>query len=477
MNEVRVRFPPSPTGEDLHIGNVYSALINFVFARQNKGKFIVRIEDTDVKRLVPGAEERILSSLKWLGLNYDEGPDINGPYGSYRQSEHVDIYRKYATELIRIGAAYYCFCSPAELEKRKKEQEAKGQPPMYDGRCKSQTGTYCRTNLKTGKPYVIRLNIPEEGQTTFHDLLRGDITFENKLIDDQVLLKSDGYPTYHLAVVVDDYLMKISHIIRAEEWISSTPKHILIYKALGWEPPVYVHLPLLRNPDHSKLSKRRNPIWVSWYKKQGYLPEAIINYLALMGWAHPEGKEIFSLEEFIKKFKLEKIQTTGPIFDLQKLDWLNGAYIRNKKPQELADLLSSRLDTRRQKDYLLKIIPLVQDRMKKLADFLPLTDFFFKKPHLDPALLMSGKKKEEVETPINLFIIRSEKLKSWKAADLEKEGRETAKEVGIKDADLFMLLRIALTGRTVSPPLFETMEVLGKAETLDRLQTVLGKLK
>ncbi|TSC53768.1 MAG: glutamyl-tRNA synthetase, partial [Microgenomates group bacterium LiPW_16] len=321
MDKVRVRIAPSPTGEDLHIGNVYTALINYVFAKQNKGKFIIRIEDTDRTRLVPGAEEKILDSLCWLNLPYDEGPDIGGPYAPYRQSERLPVYQKLAQELIKVGAAYYCFCTHETLEEMRKTQQEKREPPRYDQRCRRLDIKEVKSRLQKGEPHVVRLKVPQAGQTKFNDLIRGEISFENGLLDDQVLLKSDGYPTYHLAVVVDDYLMKISHVIRAEEWISSTPKHILIYKALGWEPPVYAHLPLLRNPDRSKLSKRRNPVWVSWYRKQGYLPEAILNYLALMGWAHPEGKEIFPLEEFIKKFKLEKVQTTGPVFDLTKLEW------------------------------------------------------------------------------------------------------------------------------------------------------------
>ena len=473
---VRVRIAPSPTGEDLHIGNVYTALINYVFAKQNKGKFIVRIEDTDRSRLVPRAEEKILDSLCWLGLAYDEGPDIGGPYAPYRQSERLAIYQKYAQELIKVGAAYYCFCSPKTLDEIRKFQEAKSEPPRYDQRCRKLNTKDIKLKLKKGEPYVIRLKVPQAGQTKFNDLIREEISFENGLIDDQVLLKSDGYPTYHLAVVVDDYLMKISHVIRAEEWISSTPKHILIYKALGWEPPIYAHLPLLRNPDRSKLSKRRNPVWVSWYKEQGYLPEAIVNYLALMGWAHPEGKEIFDLGELIKKFKLESIQTTGPVFDLQKLEWMNGEYLRQSKISDLRSKIYDFYGKKYPEEIIGKILPLVVDRMKKLADFESLTDFFFKKPHVDPALLMAGKKKEEIETAINMFIFRTEKFRDWKTKELEKEARKTAGEVGIKDADLFMLLRIAITGKTISPPLFETMEVLGRSETLDRLKTALNKI-
>lgn len=472
---VRVRIAPSPTGEDLHIGNVYTALINYVFAKQNNGKFIVRIEDTDRTRLVPGSEERILDSLCWFGLSYDEGPDIGGPYAPYRQSERRELYQKYAEELVEKGAAYYCTCTSERLEKLRSEQQAKRLSPRYDGHCRKEDQ---RSKIKDQRlPYVIRLKVPHEGETVFNDLIRGEIRFKNELIDDQILLKSDGYPTYHLGVVVDDYLMEITHVIRAEEWISSVPKHILIYKSLGWELPLFAHLPLLRNPDHSKLSKRHNPVWASWYKKHGYLSEAIVNYLALMGWAHPEGKELFSLGEFIKKFKLEKVQTTGPVFDLTKLDWMDGEYIRKTPIRQLADQTCEFYDGKYPQDKIEKILPLVVDRMKKLADFENLTDFFFKKPSVDPALLLSGKTKEAVETPLSMFIFRVDKLKLWKRENLEKEGRGTAKELGVKDAELFMLLRISITGKTVTPPLFETMEVLGKEEILDRLQTAVGKIK
>ncbi len=474
---VRTRIAPSPTGEDLHIGNVYTALIDFVFAKKNKGKFIVRIEDTDRTRLVAGSEEKILDSLCWLGLAYDEGPDIGGPYEPYRQSERLKLYKQYAEELVKVGAAYYCFCTPKILEEMRKAQEARGEIPRYDQRCRHLKNGEIQKKLDQKEASVIRLKVPQAGVTKFNDLIRGEISFQNGLLDDQVLLKSDGFPTYHLGVVVDDHLMKITHVIRAEEWISSTPKHILIYKALGWELPEYAHLPLLRSPDRSKLSKRRNPVWVSWYKEQGFLPEAIVNYLALMGWSHPEGKEIFSLDEFIKKFDLKRVQTTGPVFDVAKLEWMNGKYLRESPIKKLQEAIDEFYGKKYPEDLIGKILPLVVDRMKKLADFLPLTEFFFKKPSLDPALLLSGKTKEEVETPLNMFIFRIDKLKDWKKENLEKEGRETAKEVGLKDGDLFMLLRIALTGKTVTPPLFETMVVLGKEETLDRLQTALGKIQ
>ncbi len=474
---VRTRIAPSPTGEDLHIGNVYTALINFAFAKQNKGKFVVRIEDTDRTRLVEDSENRILDSLCWLGLAYDEGPDIGGQFAPYRQSERLKLYKEYAEELVKVGAAYYCFCTPEALEEMHKDQMARGAAPRYDQRCRKLSNEEVKKRLAKGESHVIRLKVPQAGQTKFTDIIRGEITFENGLIDDQVLLKSDGFPTYHLGVVVDDHLMEITHVIRAEEWISSTPKHILIYQAFGWKHPEYAHVPLLRNIDHSKLSKRKNPVWISWYKKEGYLPEAILNYLALMGWAHPEEKEIFSLDEFIKKFDLKRVQTTGPVFDITKLDWMNGKYIRESQISKIKSQIYEFYDKKYPEDMIGKILPLVADRMKKLADFLPLTEFLFNKPSVDKALLLSGKTKEEVETPVNMTIFRLEKIKEWKKENLEKEIRGAAKELSLKDGDLFMLLRIALTGKTVTPPLFETMVVLGKEETLDRLQTALGKIK
>ncbi len=471
---VRTRIAPSPTGTDLHIGNVYTALISYAVAKQNDGKFIVRIEDTDQTRLVTGSQEKILDSLCWAGLIYDEGPDIGGPFAPYKQSERLEIYQKYAQELVKKGFAYYCNCSGERLEKLREEQIKKGEPPRYDGHCRNS-----KFEIRNSKePYVIRLKVPHDGETSFNDLIRGEIKFQNEVIDDQILLKSDGFPTYHLAVVVDDHLMEITHVIRAEDWISSTPKHILLYKAFGWEAPQFAHVPLLRNPDHSKLSKRKNPVWVSWYQKEGFLPEAVLNYLCLMGWAHPEGKDIFPLSEFIEKFDLKKIQTTGPVFDLTKLEWMNGVYLRNKKPGEIYDLLLQCTSALKQnKDKVLEIIPLVQDRMKKLADFEKLTDFFFEKPSVDLQLLLAGRGKEEVEKALSLFIFRVEKLKDWIKENLDKEGMGVVEETGLKTGDFFMILRVAVTGKSVTPPLSETMVVLGKDESLDRLRTSLQKVK
>ncbi|MFH0864121.1 MAG: glutamate--tRNA ligase [Candidatus Gottesmanbacteria bacterium] len=478
---VRTRIAPSPTGEDLHIGNVYTALINFIFAKQNQGKFIIRIEDTDQTRLVSGSENKILDSLCWLGLAYDEGPDIGGPYAPYRQSDRLKLYKQYAQELVKVGAAYHCFCTPQILEKMHQDQFSKNLPPRYDQRCRHLNNEEIQKRLKNGDPHVIRLKVPQAGQTRFTDLIRGEIVFENGLIDDQVLLKSDGFPTYHLGVVVDDHLMEISHVIRAEEWISSTPKHILIYKAFGWDIPFFAHTPLLRNPDHAKLSKRKNPVWLSWYKEQGYLPEAILNYLALMGWAYPKGKEIFSLDELTKAFKLEKIQTTGPVFDLTKLEWLNGSYIRQKTPNELMDLLLSystaMVIQKTPPEKLKQIITLIQDRMRKLADFKELTDFFFNKPTVDLELLLAGKSKEDIEKVLGMTIFRFEKINEWTVKKIEQETLGAVSETGFKTGDYFMIIRVAITGLSATPPINETMEILGKDETIDRLKTALGKIK
>lgn len=459
MDQVRVRIAPSPTGEDLHIGNVYTALLNYVFARKQDGKFIVRIEDTDRIRLVVGAEQRILSSLKWLGLNYDEGVDIGGPYGPYRQSERLDLYRHYAEKLVKEGNAYYCFCTPERLEAMRKEQQTKGLPTLYDGLCK-------RIKNKKEK-YVIRLNVPDSGVTEFTDVIRGKISFENKLIDDQVLLKSDGYPTYHLAVVIDDYLMKISHVIRAEDWISSTPKHVFLYKYFGWETPIFVHGPLLRNPDGSKLSKRKNPVWASWYREQGFLPEAILNYLALMGWSMPDEKEIFSVEEMVKYFRLEDIKPVGPAFDIKKLEWMNGEYIRKLKIQNLKFKIKEFIGQDYAEDIVEKSIPLIRERIKKLSDYLPLAEFFFKKP--DSYEIDLSDKKELMQKIMDEL----EKLKEWKADVIGCVMQTLCKNLRVKSGDFFMFLRIAITGKKISPPLNESMEILGRKEVLYRLKNLI----
>lgn len=454
MTRVRTRIAPSPTGQDLHIGNAYTALINYAFAKKSNGDFLIRIEDTDRTRLVEGSEARILASLKWLGIPHVEGPDIGGPHAPYRQSERLSLYKKHAEELVEKGYAYYCYCTPERLEKMRKDQEANHLPPMYDGLCKS-------IKEKRNEKHVIRLNVPDSGTTMFHDLIRGDISFENKLIDDQVLLKTDGFPTYHLGVVVDDHIMEISHIIRGEEWIPSTPKHILLYKFFGWKLPEFAHVSVLRNPDRSKLSKRKNPVWVSDYKTKGYLPEAIKNYLATMAWAFPDGRDIFSVSEMIEKFTLEAIQTTAPIFDTEKLRWMNGEYLRMKNPDEIMSLIKEfHSGVFFDESVLVKILPLIKDRMKLLSEFMSLAGFFFERPKeyekpLDPKVLKFLRERME---PIE-----------WNHDVLEKAIRKLGEDQGLTAKDVFMQLRIAITGKTVGPPLLESLEILGKEESLSRL--------
>ncbi len=458
---VRTRIAPSPTGENLHIGNAYTALINYIFAKKNNGRFIVRIEDTDRTRLVEGSQGRILDSLSWLGLNPDESPHTGGPYAPYRQSDRLDIYKKYAMDLVEKGHAYCCFCTPERLRDMRERQEKNHQPPMYDGTCKKITNYELR--ITNREKYVIRMDVPDEGVTTFHDLIRGDISFENKLIDDQVILKSDGYPTYHLGVVVDDHLMEISHIIRGEEWISSTPKHILLYDFFGWPKPVFAHMPLLRNPDKSKLSKRKNPVWVSWYRDQGYLPEALLNYLSTLAWSMPDGQDIFSLEEMMKNFRLENVKTTAPIFDIEKLKWMNKHYIMDFDHFiEKAAPFSRFKDDPRFERIAAKTEEYVKPRISHLAEYDHMIEFFFEKP-------------KEYEKPVDREICsRLKKLLSdipWIHEELEKTIRQLAEKSGMKPKDVFMQLRLAVTGKTVGLPLLESLEILGKEETLSRLNS------
>jgi glutamyl-tRNA synthetase len=456
----RTRIAPSPTGVDLHIGNAYTALINYIVAKQKKGTFIVRIEDTDRTRLVSGSEERILESLHWLGLDPNESPHTGGPFAPYRQSERLALYKKYAEQLVEAGYAYYCFCTPERLEAMRKDQEGHHQAPRYDGTCRKLKTQNSKLKAEQGEKHIVRLKVPKEGVTKFTDLIRGEISFKNALIDDQVLLKSDGFPTYHLGVVVDDHLMEISHIIRGEEWISSTPKHILLYSYFGWNPPVYAHMPLLRNPDKTKLSKRKNPVWISWYRKEGYLPQALLNYLATLAWAFPGGREVFNLEEMIHEFKLNDIQTTAPIFNIDKLRWMNGEYIRKTEILKFKTQISNFFHKRYNPETIERVWPLVKDRIKTIVEFEMMADFFFMRP-------------KKFERPVDRKLISIVKLSlsgcQWRHDAMEQALRTSADVSGIKAKDIFMELRIAVTGKTVGPPLLESLEILGKDETLTRL--------
>ena len=455
---VRTRIAPSPTGEDIHIGNLYTALINFAVARKNKGQFIIRIEDTDRTRFVPGAEEKILQSIKAFGLDYDEGPDKEGPYTPYRQSERLEMYKKSASELVAKGHAYYCFCSKERLDMVRAEQQSKKQLPRYDKYCLHEVKN-TEERIQRGEKYVIRLNVFPDQQVKFVDVIRGEIVFDSNQIDDQVLLKSDGYPTYHLGVVVDDHAMNITHIIRAEEWITSTPKHVLLYQAFGWELPIFAHVPILRNPDRSKLSKRKNPVWASWYLEQGFLPEAILNFLALMGWSHPEEKEIFSLDEFISLFDLKDVKPAGPIFDIQKLEWMNGVYIRNHQISNLKSQIIQQ-DPRLEKlddDLFDQLLPLAQTRMKKLNEFYELTKYIFEKPQRE----LSEKEKEITEKLKNKLLT----IEQWSNETILITLKQVMEEEGVKMSVLYKVL----TGSEHGLPLSDVLAILGKERVLTLL--------
>ncbi|MBI2034850.1 MAG: glutamate--tRNA ligase [Candidatus Levybacteria bacterium] len=466
---VRTRIAPSPTGEDIHIGNIYTALINFAFAKKQNGKFIVRIEDTDRERLVEGSEQKILDTLKAYGLIYDEGPDKDGDFGPYRQSDRLDIYKKHAEELIRKGAAYYCFCSKERLESIRLEQQKNKQIPRYDKYCLGSVKN-AQERIETGEKYVIRLNVLPNKKICFTDVVRGEISFDSNLVDDQVLLKSDGYPTYHLGVVVDDHLMQISHVIRAEDWISSTPKHVILYESFGWPLPVFVHVPLLRNPDKSKLSKRKNPVWAGWYLEQGYLPEAILNFLALLGWSHPEEKERFDLQEFINLFDLKDLKAVGPIFDVTKLTWMNQQYIQNLDNTVFkvkltdfyreSDIIYNFLSNESNNQNIDTILNLAKTRMERLSDFFPLIKYLLIPPSKD-------KLNDEHFKVIPETLSALAKVSAWKKDEIFNALKSIMSERKSVRMPLFYIL---FTGNKYGLPLPDMLEILGKETTISRLR-------
>ncbi len=465
--EVRVRIGPSPTGVP-HVGTGYVSLFNYAFCRQFGGKFILRIEDTDQKRSTIESEQAILNSIKWLGLKWDEGPDIGGPYGPYRQSERLDIYQKHVDKLLQTGNAYFCTCSTERLTEIRQRQIALKQPTSYDGTCRE----YKRNSG------VVRLKVPKYEKIEFFDLLRGNINIESSEIDDQVLLKSDGFPTYHLANVVDDYLMRITHVIRGEEWISSTPKHILLYRFFGWDIPVFVHLPLLRNFDKSKVSKRKNPVSLEYFKEAGFLPEVMLNFLGLMAFSFEDGREIFSLDDFISNFKIERISLGGPVFDLRKLLWLNGKYLREKYSN--SDMLNYIQKQVFSTEYLTRIIPLIKDRIEKSEDFFEYADFFFKNSisfNLSGCHLINFNDKDKLIKTCEFLIDELDSLKSFEGSSIENLIRLFCDKHKIEKRELFMFIRLAVTGKRATPPLFETLSVLGRNRCVMRLRAFLGEIK
>jgi glutamyl-tRNA synthetase len=481
----RVRYAPSPTGFP-HVGNIRTALFNWLWARHTGGKFIVRIEDTDVARTVSGAIEAILDSLRWLGLDWDEGPEVGGDHAPYFQSQRLSIYQEVAERLVKEGHAYKCYCSPERLEAMRAEQQEQKINFGYDRRCRPLSQEECQKQESAGIKPVIRFKTPLDGQTKFQDLLRGEVAFENSTLDDFVLLKSDGYPTYHLANIVDDHLMEISHVLRAEEWLSSTPKHILLYDALGYEPPVFAHMPMILGPDRSKLSKRHGATALTEYREQGYLPETMLNFLALLGWSLDEKSELFTRQELVEKYSLERVSRTAAIFNKEKLDWMNGVYIRGLSIDDLTGRVSPFLEkylppeVKRPLDmsYVRQIVPLIRERIITLKDAATYADFFFvDKLEYDLAMLIG--KKMTAETVFTALKAAEEKLSSVPSFSrdvMEDALRHLADDLGIKAGQLFNPLRVATTAREAAPPLFETMEVLGQERCLKRIQAALEKL-
>lgn len=468
---VRVRIAPSPTG-DPHVGTAYMALFNLIFARHNQGKFILRIEDTDRTRSRDEYEENIYKALKWAEIQWDEGPDIGGPYGPYRQSERFSIYKDYAYRLIENGKAYKCFCTSEDLEEMRQIASKQGGRQGYDRRCRNLSPEEIHQRESEGKPYVIRLRMPLKGECVYEDLIKGRITFPWADVDDQVLLKSDGFPTYHLANVVDDHLMKISHVIRGDEWMSSTPKHVYLYEAFGWQPPIFMHMPLLLGKDGKKLSKRKNPTSIFFYRDSGYLPEAFRNFLTLMGYSMPADKEIYSMEEVIKEFDYKRIGVSGAVFDVQKLDWVNQQYLIKNIPE---DKLWERLKGWSFNDeFMQKLMPLVHSRIKTFGDFMDLCDFFFinNLRYNQEIFTIKGLSPEHICFILQAMIWHMDENENWSGAGVNTASRALAEIFGVNHKKIIMpILFASLMGKTQGPPLFDSAEILGK----DRLRARLLK--
>jgi glutamyl-tRNA synthetase len=499
MSKVRTRIAPSPTG-DPHVGTAYVALFNIAFSHVNNGDFLLRIEDTDQNRYTKGSEQTIFDTLSWLELNWAEGPDIGGDFGPYRQSERFSLYGDYAKKLVEDTEAYYCFCTNDRLEKLRDRQKSMGNAPGYDGHCRSLTKEEIEKKISDGEEYVIRLKMPYDGTTIIKDRLRGDITFDNDKIDDQILLKGDGFPTYHLANVVDDHLMGITHVIRAEEWIPSTPKHIQLYKAFKWTAPEFIHMPLLRNSDKSKISKRKNPVSLIWYKEEGYLKEGLINFLGLMGYSLPNGKEIFTLDEFKESFDINRVSIGGPVFDLVKLGWVNNQHMRLKDLKELTDLSIPFFrakgligDTLSDKEYdtLVKIVALQRESCNTLKEMAETSEVYFQDSYSFPNIVEEMDKKEiasierlhtlmKDEEAIKAINIFHEKIKNYPNEDISiEEGKkilaDTLTQAGTGPGKVYMPLRAVLTGLPKGVDLYNILFIIGKERTLLRIANMINK--
>ena len=481
MSETKIfrsRMAPSPTG-DIHIGTLRTGLYAYALAKQNNGQFILRIEDTDQKRLVPGAADRTLQVFKDFALMYDEGPDIGGPFGPYTQTERLDIYQKYIKELLESGHAYHCFCTQDRLNEVRATQKAAKKVPKYDRHCLNLSKDEIQKNLDNKIPYVIRMKIPDNETIVFEDLVRGQIKFNSNDLDDQVLVKSNGIPTYHFAVVVDDHLMQISHIIRSDEWISSTPKHVLLYRYFGWELPQIAHLTVLLDPTHpGKMSKRYGSVFARQFLDDGYLPEAMLNFLMLLGWNPGDDRELFTLKEFVKEFSIDRLHKKAAIFDRKKLDYFNGLYIRQKSDNELVKLLKPFIP-QASDEILQKIIPLVKERMVTLKQAANQTKFLFEDLNYNGDLLTlkvdSDTAKNMLQKSIDI-INQFDSLKDSDIENLKNKFQKTIEDNNWKVGDFFMVFRVAITGSGQTPPIVESLPLLGNTKTLKNLNLALSKL-
>jgi glutamyl-tRNA synthetase len=466
---VRVRIAPSPTG-DPHVGTAYIALFNLIFARHFKGTFILRIEDTDQTRSRPEYEKNIMEALRWCNINWDEGPDVGGPYGPYRQSERTEIYQKYAYELLEKGHAYKCFATAEELVEMREVAAAQGKRAGYDRRYRNLSPEEIRKREDAGQPFVIRLKIPLTGECVYDDEIKGRVTVPWADIDDQVLLKSDGFPTYHLANVVDDRLMKITHVIRGDEWMSSTPKHIFLYEAFGWKHPVFMHMPLLLGKDGKKLSKRKNPTSIFYFRDSGYLSEALVNFLTLMGYSMPGDKELYDVDEIIANFDPKRIGISGAFFDIQKLNWVNQKKLIETIPEE--QLWPRLVDWSFNETFMRKLMPLAHTRIKTFGEFMQLCDFFFINDlKLTPAVLCpKGTAPEAVSCAIQAIIWSLDEQEDWTGKGIEVASHAVAEAFGLNHKKVIIpILFAAIMGKLQGPPLFESVTLLGKDRTRVRL--------
>lgn len=477
MKTVRTRMAPSPTGE-LHVGGMATLLKNYAWAKRNGGQFVLRIEDTDKEREVPGAVDEIQQIIRDYGLDWDEGPGKGGDFGPYVQSERIEIYPKKAEELVKQGKAYYCFCTRERLEKVREEQRANKQPPKYDKHCRNLSSEEAKAKKEAGESYVIRLKVPKDQPVVVNDLLRGEITINSNEVDDQVLLKSDGFPTYHLAVVIDDHMMNISHIMRGEEWISSAPKHVLLYEAFGWEKPTFVHIPVFLNPDgKGKMSKRKGTVSAQSFLDRGYLPEAMLNFFMILGWAKEDQEEVMTLDEYIEAFDPKDLNPSSVAFDMQKLGWLNGVYIRKLDEADLKNRIQPFLPEEFPKNKLDEILPLVFERLVTLADIDELTKFFYIDEEPETKLLLKRADTELVTQQLEKVIVKLKDLEDWKTEGIEKILRDLQEENDWHRGQFFMMIRLAVTGRKATPPLFETMAVIEKQTVIARLERAIELIK